>query len=84
MRWIGTITKAMLLIVAGAPLLLADEIPPDQRRSGFNPRIVNQRENALRQACIGNSFLHDFRNQLTRSRVRRVRFHNHRAAGGKR
>jgi sulfur-oxidizing protein SoxA len=36
MRWIGTIARAMPLIVACAPLLFAAEIPPDQRRSGFS------------------------------------------------
>jgi sulfur-oxidizing protein SoxA len=36
MRWIGTIARALLLIVACAPLLFAAEIPPDQRRSGFS------------------------------------------------
>jgi sulfur-oxidizing protein SoxA len=36
MRWIGTIAKAMLLIVACAPLLFAGEIPLNQRRSGFS------------------------------------------------
>jgi sulfur-oxidizing protein SoxA len=36
MKAIGTIARAMLLIVACAPLLFADEIPPGQRRSGFS------------------------------------------------
>ena len=36
MKWIGTIARAMLLVVACAPLLLAAEIPPHQRRSGFS------------------------------------------------
>jgi sulfur-oxidizing protein SoxA len=36
MRWTGTIAGAMPLIVACAPLLVAAEIPSDQRRSGFS------------------------------------------------
>jgi sulfur-oxidizing protein SoxA len=36
MRWIGTISRAMLLLAACVPLLFAAEIPLDQRRSGFS------------------------------------------------
>ena len=36
MKWIGTIARATLLIVACVPLLVAAEIPSDQRRSGFS------------------------------------------------
>jgi sulfur-oxidizing protein SoxA len=35
MRWLGTIARTTLLIVACVPLLFAAEIPSDQRRSGF-------------------------------------------------
>jgi sulfur-oxidizing protein SoxA len=36
MRWIGTIAGVLLLIATCNPLLFADEIPADQRRSGFS------------------------------------------------
>jgi len=36
MKAIGTIAKVVLLIATWIPLLFADEIPPDQRRSGFS------------------------------------------------
>src|SRR3954469_8755717 len=36
MRWIATITRAMLMAATCAPVLFADEIPSDQRRSGFS------------------------------------------------
>src|SRR4051812_41403578 len=36
MRWIATIARAMVLAASCAPYLFADEIPPEQRRSGFS------------------------------------------------
>jgi L-cysteine S-thiosulfotransferase len=36
MKWIGTIAKAMMLLAACIPLLVAAEIPQAERRSGFS------------------------------------------------